>query len=133
VVGGVPVVMQAAEEGAAQAPLGGLAAREIAMNAHQSFVFVLMGVRAQVSQGREVRLPREVTEEQPLPAAKTRAQMVAAEGQEVMGEFQAPLALRVAHRVPAVVAAAPQGLAAYPATPSMETAPALVLWPTQAQ
>ena len=32
-VGGVAVVMQAAEEGAAQAPLGGLAAQEIAMNA----------------------------------------------------------------------------------------------------
>ena len=132
-VGGVAVVMQAAEEGAAQAPLRGMAAQEIGITAQESFVFVLMGVRAQVSQGREVRLPREVAEEQPLPAAKTRARMVAAEGQEVMGEFQAPLALRVAHRVPAVVAAATQGLAAYPATPSMETAPALVLCPIQVQ
>ena len=33
VVGGVPVVMQAAEEVAAQAPLRGLAAREIAIDA----------------------------------------------------------------------------------------------------
>jgi hypothetical protein len=83
-----------------------------------------------------VALPREVAEEQPLPAAQplgAHGQIMAAEGEEVMGEFQAPLALRVAHRVTAVVAAATQGLAAYPATPSMETAPALVLWPTQAQ
>jgi len=58
---------------------------------------------------------------------------MAAEGEEVMGEFQAPLALRVAHRAPAVVTAASQGLAADPATPSMETAPALVLWSTQVQ
>jgi len=87
-------------------------------------------------EGIQVPLPREVAEEQPLPAAQAlgaQAQVMAAEGEEVMGEFQAPLALRVAHRVTAVVAAATQGLAAYPATPSMETAPALVLWPTQAQ
>jgi hypothetical protein len=86
-----------------------------------------------VIQGSQVRLPREVAEEHPLPAATQGAQVVAAEGEEVMGEFQAPLAIRVAHRVTAVVAAATQGLAADPATPSMETAPALVLWPTQAQ
>gem|GEM_PF-6622313 len=93
-------------------------------------------VRAQVMEGIQVPLPREVAEEQPLPAAQAlgaQAQVMAAEGEEVMGEFQAPLAFRVAHRVPAVVAAASQGLAADPATPSMETAPALVLWPTQAQ
>jgi len=87
-------------------------------------------------EGIQVPLPREVAEEQPLPAAQAlgaQAQVMAAEGEEVMGEFQAPLAFRVAHRVPAVVAAASQGLAADPATPSMETAPALVLWPTQAQ
>jgi hypothetical protein len=95
-----------------------------------------VGVRAQVLEGQEVRLSREVAEEQPLPAAQAlgaQAQIMAAEGQEVMGEFQAPLAFRVAHRVPAVVAAASQGLAADPATPSMETAPALVLCPIQAQ
>jgi hypothetical protein len=56
-----------------------------------------------------------------------------AEGQEVMGEFQALLALRVVHRVAAVATAALQGLAADPAMLSMETAPALVLWSTQAQ
>ena len=97
---------------------------------------VMVGVRAQVLEGQEVRLSREVAEEQPLPAAQAlgaQAQIMAAEGQEVMGEFQAPLAFRVAHRVPAVVAAASQGLAADPATPSMETAPALVLCPIQAQ
>jgi len=96
----------------------------------------MVGVRAQVLEGQEVRLSREVAEEQPLPAAQAlgaQAQIMAAEGQEVMGEFQAPLAFRVAHRVPAVVAAASQGLAADPATPSMETAPALVLCPIQAQ
>ena len=96
----------------------------------------MVGVRAQVLEGQEVRLSREVAEEQPLPAAQAlgaQAQIMAAEGQEVMGEFQAPLAFRVAHRVPAVVAAASQGLAADPATPSMETAPALVLCPIQVQ
>ena len=96
----------------------------------------MVGVRAQVLEGQEVRLSREVAEEQPLPAAQAlgaQAQIMAAEGQEVMGEFLAPLAFRVAHRVPAVVAAASQGLAADPATPSMETAPALVLCPIQAQ
>ena len=135
-MGGVAVVMQAAEEGAAQAPLGGLAAREITMNAQEALsvlVVVVIIVGAQVVEGIQVALPREVEEETPLPAATKGAQLVAAEGKEVMGEFQAPLALRVAHRVTAVVAAAPQGLAAYPATPSMETAPALVLCPIQAQ
>jgi len=134
-VGGVAVVMQAAEEGAAQAPLRGLAAREITMNAQEAFsVFVVVViVRAQVVEGIQVALPREVSEEDPLPAAAQGAQVVAAEGKEVMGEFQAPLAFRVTHRVPAVVAAATQGLAAYPATPSMETAPALVLCPIQVQ
>jgi len=89
-----------------------------------------VGVRAQVLQGQQVRLSREVAEEHLLPAAqavRAWAQVVAAEAQEVMGEFQVPLAHRVAHRVAAVVAAATQGLAADPATPSMETAPALVL------
>ena len=97
---------------------------------------VMVGVRAQVLEGQEVRLSREVAEEHPLPAAQAlcaQAQVMAAEGEEVMGEFQAPLALRVAHRAPAVVTAASQGLAADPATPSMETAPALVLWSTQVQ
>jgi len=95
-----------------------------------------VGVRAQVLEGRQVRLSREVAEEHPLPAAqavRAQAQAVAAEAQEGMGELQVPLALRVAQRVAAVVAAATQGLAADPATPSMETAPALVLWSTQAQ
>ena len=135
VVDGVAVVMQAAEEVAAQAPLRGLAAREITMNAQEAFsVFVVVViVRAQVVEGIQVALPREVSEEDPLPAAAQGAQVVAAEGEEVMGEFQAPLAFRVTHRVPAVVAAATQGLAAYPATPSMETAPALVLCPIQVQ
>ena len=136
VVGGVAVVMQAAEEGAAQAPLGGLAARQMTMNAQEALsvlVVVVIIVGAQVVEGIQVALPREVEEETPLPAATKGAQVVAAEGEEVMGEFQAPLALRVAHRVTAVVAAATQGLAAYPATPSMETAPALVLCPIQVQ
>jgi hypothetical protein len=95
-----------------------------------------VGVRAQVLEGQQVRLSREVAEEHPLPAAqavRAQAQVVAAEAQEVMGEFQAPLALGVAHRVAAGVAAATQGLAADPATPSMETAPALVLCPIQVQ
>ena len=97
---------------------------------------VVVSVRAQVLEGQGVPLPREVAEEHPVPAAQAlgaQAQVMAAEGEEVMGEFQAPLALGVAHRVAAVVAAATQGLAADPATPSMETAPALVLWSTQAQ
>jgi hypothetical protein len=105
------------------------------MNAQEAlsvFVVVVI-VRAQVVEGIQVALPREVSEEDPLPAAAQGAQVVAAEGEEVMGEFQAPLAFRVTHRVPAVVAAATQGLAAYPATPSMETAPALVLCPIQVQ
>jgi len=95
-----------------------------------------MGVRAQVLEGQQVRLSREVAEEHPLLAAKAlraQAQVMAAEGEEVMGEFQAPLAFRVAHRVAAVVTVATQGLAADPATPSMETAPALVLCPIQVQ
>ena len=90
-----------------------------------------MGVRAQVLQGQQVRLSREVAEEHLLPAAqavRAQAQVMAAEAQEVMGELQVLLVLGVAHRVAAVVAAATQGLAADPATPSMETAPALVLW-----
>ena len=97
---------------------------------------VVIRVRAQVLEGHRVALPREVAEEQPLPAAQplcAYSQVMAAEGEEVMGEFQAPLAFRVTHRVTAVVAAATQGLAAYPATPSMETAPALVLCPIQVQ
>jgi phage terminase Nu1 subunit (DNA packaging protein) len=95
-----------------------------------------VGVRAQVLEGQQVRLSREVAEEHPLPAAqavRAQAQVVAAEAQEVMGEFPVLLAHRVAQPVAAVVAAATQGLAADPATPSMETAPALVLWSTQAQ
>jgi len=133
VVDGVAVVMQAAEEVAAQAPLRGLAAREVTIDAQEALSVLVMRVRAQVRQGREVRLPREVAEEHPLPAAAKGAQVVAAEGEEVMGDFQAPLAFRVTHRVTAVVAAATQGLAADPATPSMETAPALVLCPIQVQ
>ena len=93
-VGGVAVVMQAAEEVAARAPLGGLAAREITITAHQAFVFVLVGVRAQVIQGSQVRLPREVAEDHPLAAAQTRAQVVAAEGQEVMGVDRGPMVIR---------------------------------------
>jgi len=89
-----------------------------------------VGVRAQVLEGQEVRLLREVAEEHPLPAAqavRAQAQVMAAEREEVMGELQVLLAIRGTHRVAAVLAAAPQGLAADPATPSMETAPALVL------
>jgi hypothetical protein len=58
---------------------------------------------------------------------------MAAEREEVMGDLQVLLAVRETHRLAAVMPAAPQGLAADLATPSMETAPALVLLSTQAQ
>jgi hypothetical protein len=89
-----------------------------------------MGVRAQVLEGQQVRLSQEVAEDHPLPAAqavRAQAQVIAAERQEVMADLQVLLAIRETHRLAAVPAAAPQGLAADPATPSMETAPALVL------